>query len=68
MKYVNARIAVFNDDLLYKAYISDSLNLSTQGKRLSQRFIDILRPQVQPSGDEIVMDVMRKGHLKFEGQ
>ena len=70
MRYVMSRVAEQQDDLAYRIYISDMLRLQGEGKYLTARYIDIIRPkeikkkEPEKTADEIAIDIISKLHLK----
>ena len=49
-------------------YVADSMYYSSRNKMLNVQYRDLLKPKKvdRRSGDEIVMDVMKQGGLRFE--
>lgn len=68
MRYVEARIDEYNREEAYRIYVSKSLQLAPQGKWLTSSYVDILKPQEVDtrSGDEVIVDIMKRAGLKFE--
>lgn len=58
------------NEIVYKAYISDSLWAQGEGKRQQKRWAEIIerKPQDTRTADEIIMDVIRKAGLRLKGQ
>lgn len=58
------------NEVAYKAYISDSLWAQGEGKRLQKRWAEIIerKPQNTRTADEIVLGVIQNAGLKFKGQ
>ena len=63
-----SKYKLYQEDMAYRIYITDSLYYEAQGKALTQRYIDIIHPApVDPrSGDEIAMDVIGRLGLQVE--
>ena len=54
---------------MYRAYVTDSLQLAPQNKALMKRWIDSIK-DVTPdnrTGDEVALDVIRRLGLTMEG-
>lgn len=76
MRYVVARYNEKQRDMAYRIYLTDSLkyiaentarSVSSDGKYLTVRYIDIIEPKPQDnrSGDEIAIDVITRAGLSF---
>ena len=71
MRYVEARIDEYNREEAYRIYISNSLQLAPQNKYMQSTYVDMMKsmykkPEPQKSGDEIIIDIMKRAGLKFE--
>lgn len=66
MRYVMARLRAENRDHAYRIYISDSLYLYGQNKRLLERYEDRIRPRKidKRTPEQIAADVIRDAGLK----
>lgn len=70
MRYVEARIDEYNREEAYRIYISKCLQLVPQQKYMSKSYTDMITsiyevPDTR-SGDDIVIDIMKRAGLKFE--
>ena len=68
---MDARYTEYVRDETYRYYIADSLYYQARGKALTLRYDELLKriyePQEpEPSGDEIVQDIMTKYGLRFK--
>lgn len=68
MRYVNARLDEYDREEAYRIYISKSLQLIPQSKWLAKGYDELLNPKPEDSltGEEIVLDVMKRAGLQFE--
>lgn len=66
MRYVEAKRKEEQETFAYRIYLSDSLYYQAQNQRLSQRYIEIIKPKTVDtrSGDEIALDVISRLGLK----
>ena len=63
--YLRARWDEYERDFLYKVYISDALQYAGQNKYPAQRFVDLLKPKDNRTGDEVAADVISRLGLSF---
>lgn len=68
MRYVEARVDEYQREEAYRIYISKSLQLIPQSKYIPKDYRDLINPPKvdKMSGDDIVIDIMKKAGLKFE--
>lgn len=59
---------MYNEELAYRIYITDSLYYEADNKRLTNRFLDLLKrkPVDKRTGDEIASDVITRLGLKLK--
>lgn len=70
MKYVLSKLKERAHFLSFEYYVTDILYYFSNGKTLQKRFYDAVNEgnEETPNGDEIVMDIMKRAGLKFEGE
>lgn len=71
MRYVEARVNEYSREEAYRIYVTKSLQLVPQQKYMQSSYTDMLKsmykkPEPQKSGDEIVIDIIKRAGLKFE--
>ena len=70
MRYVTARLEQELREITYRYYITESIFLNGENKRLTFRYRDLLDGKVKPpdhrSGDEIAEDVIKRAGLKLK--
>ena len=70
---MDARYTDYIRDETYRFYIADSLFYQARGKALTLRYSELLdslnKPiEPEPTGDEIVADIMTKHGLRFKDE
>ena len=55
-------------DMAFSIYLTDSLYYEGKGMRITKRFYDIICPheEVVENGDDIVLDIIKKGGLSID--
>lgn len=68
MRYVLAKYKEKQEELAYRIYLTDSLYYQSEGKRLTTRYMDMIKPKPvdNRTGDEIAYDVIKRLGLKVE--
>lgn len=75
MKYVYARMEKEHKETLYRAYITDTLQVIAEntarfagGKTISKRYVDFIRPDKYrgKTGNEVAADIIRRAGLKLK--
>ena len=69
MRYLKARLLEKKEQLMYRAYVTDSLQLAPQNKALMQRWIDAIKEPTPDNrtGDEVALDVIQRLGLTVKG-
>lgn len=69
MRYVKYRYITDAEEMAYRIYISDSLQAQGEGKYITKRYYEIIRPTEQvdeKSADEIAVNIIKGMGLKIE--
>lgn len=68
MRYTATRYKALKREEAYRFYVTDSLSYAPQGKYISQRFADMLKPRKidNRDGDTIAAEVIQSLGLRFE--
>ena len=66
MRYFLARLKRYQEERIYRIYVTDSLYYQGRGMTTASRYIDLIKPQKvdNRTGDEIVNDVIAKMGLE----
>lgn len=68
MRYVMAKKAEHDEEVVFRTYLAESVRLGAQNKYLRKSYFDVVHPQPidTRSGDEIAEDVINRLGLKVE--
>lgn len=66
MRYVKVRYNDYLKEYMFRIYMTDSIQLSIENKKLAKRYAELVNPQPQDdrTGDEIAKDVIERLGLK----
>ena len=67
MRYLLSRVKQDRAERIYRIYVADSLYYSGQGKTLTQRYTDLLKPKKKDNrtAEQIANDVIKSIGLKM---
>lgn len=67
MRYARAKWKEYQENLAYRIYITDSLQLYSQNKYFTKRYIDLIHPHANEwDANEVAFDIIKRAGLKME--
>lgn len=68
MRYVMAKAEQEQRDHTYRMFVTESLRLQGEGKYITCKYNDLVKPRNEDDGQEVIEEVFENLNLRFGGE